>query len=492
MHDLPHNLEAEQSVIAGAMMRAESIVSLPLTSDAFYFARHAQIWQAIEAAARRTGVVNVVTVSDALRQAGHLDDIGGLEYLLALPDWLPSFELDAAAAIVQALATRRALIQAGGAIAAAGYDERTDLDAQLAQAQALLTAVTSRATPDRAQPIRETLDPWMDALTAGDRDGLYTVTGLRDLDAMLCGGLWRSDLVVLAARPGVGKSALALTIAHHVSLAGGIVPWFSLEMPRDQVLTRLVAMHTGIDAGRLRMRAVRREDLPLIANAINELRRAPLILDDMPTRTLAQIRAGCLKARAQYGDLALIVVDYLGLIRATERYAGQRVNEVGEISRGLKALAMELATPVLALHQLSRAVEGRTSHVPTLSDLRDSGNVEQDADAVLFIYREELYDKDSDTIGVAEVHIGKQRNGPMGVVPLRFDANTTRFTDLTYRTPDGYAEPPAPTRPPFRLQRQPAPADQVVDPHGLLSQSETDTTLSAFGGVPLSEDDRWD
>ncbi|MFN5929720.1 MAG: replicative DNA helicase, partial [Roseiflexaceae bacterium] len=260
-------------------------------------------------------------------------------------------------------------------------------------------------------------------------------TGYRDFD-QITGGLQRSDLIILAARPGTGKTSFAMSLAYNVAMYfQHTVAVFSLEMGREQLVQRLIAMETQIDTHRLRLGQVPDSQLKLVFEAMGRLSSAPIYIEDTPGISVMELRSKARRLKTQYG-CDLIVIDYLQLMSG--RGKENRVQEVSEISRGLKALARELNVPVIALSQLSRAVEGRQSHVPMLSDLRESGSIEQDADIVMFIYRDELYNKESDKKGIAEIHIAKHRNGPVGVVNMRFDPATTRFADLTYRSPEGY------------------------------------------------------
>jgi replicative DNA helicase len=261
-------------------------------------------------------------------------------------------------------------------------------------------------------------------------------TGYTDLDE-LTGGLQPSDLIILAARPSVGKTSLALSLAYNVAFqSNSTVGVFSLEMSRDQLVQRMLSMHTGIDMQRLRTGNLRGDELNLALEGMGVLSEIPIYIEDTPGLSINEVRSKARRLHAEAG-VDLLMIDYLQLMSG--KRSDNRVQEVSEISRGLKALARELNVPVIALSQLSRAVEGRQSHVPMLSDLRESGSIEQDADIVMFIYREELYDKETEKKGIAEIHMAKHRNGPLGVIPLRFEARTTRFQNLErYRAPEGY------------------------------------------------------
>jgi len=268
-------------------------------------------------------------------------------------------------------------------------------------------------------------------------DVIGVPTGYADLDA-LTGGLQPSDLIIIGARPSQGKTALSLSLAYNVSrLAGLGVGIFSLEMSRDQLVQRVLSMHTGIDLQRLRLGNLRGEELNVAFEGMGALSELPIFIDDMPGLSIGELRAKARRMCAEQ-EIALLMIDYLQLM-AGGRKAENRVQEVSEISRGLKQLARELNIPIIALSQLSRNVDQRPSHIPLLSDLRESGSLEQDSDIVMGIYREETYDKDTDRKGIAEVHVLKHRNGPLGIIPMRFDARTTQFQSLErYRSPEGY------------------------------------------------------
>ncbi|NTU82214.1 MAG: replicative DNA helicase [Chloroflexales bacterium] len=336
--------------------------------------------------------------------------------------------------IVSRTATLRRLIEAGGTIAGLGYGEQQELTT-LDQAEQTLFGVTQRQRGADFVPLSTVVQQYFDRAQR-DEDERVVPTGLLDLDRRLNGGLRPGQLALLAARPGLGKSGLAMTIAHTLGVqkgrSAGVV---SLEMSRDELLQRLVAVHTGIDTRQVEGR-VRRGD-PVALDALGVLSEAHIAIEDSAMLSVMDVRS---KARrlATVRPLDLLIVDYLQLLIG-DTNAMNRVDEVSKISRQLKLLARELQCPILALSQLSRAVEQRASKVPQLSDLRDSGALEQDADIVLFIYREEVYDEATDQAGLAELHLAKQRNGPLGVVPVRFDAPTTRFLNLSsYEAPAGY------------------------------------------------------
>ena len=437
MTELPNSLDAERAALGSVFLHRDAIVSIApwLTPDLFYDGRNGLIYQAMLDCYRGKVTPNVRTVSDRLKETGKLESVG-LDYLLSLGTDLPhGLDVDAYARTVERLAVRRGLIIAGGKIAAAGYNE-SDAEKALDEAQAALTKVAMLRACDTAfTPFSTIVEEVYADIASEVLPGLPT--GFRDLDEMT-GGMHRQDLVVLAARPSVGKTSMAGCLACNLAERTGLpVLFFSLEMGRKDVLLRAASGASGINLQALRQRTLRDEERQAVIEALSWANNQPIYVSDDAAQTVMQIRNKVLRFRVEHGDLGLVVIDYLQLMDF-EGKVENRVQEVSKISRGLKQLAREADVPVLALSQLSRAVEGRASHVPMLSDLRESGAIEQDSDIVMFIYREELYDRETDKRGIAELHIAKHRNGPIGVIPLRFDANTTRFMDLTYRTPDGY------------------------------------------------------
>jgi replicative DNA helicase len=382
------------------------------------------------------------TVADELRRGERLTEIGDLAFLVELSNSVPtSYHVEYYARIVERTAVLRRLIQAGGKIAALGYDEVDDVEQTLDQAEQELFNVSQRRGMQGFSPLAQVIEQYYEYLSDIQERGPEMAglpTHFIDFDR-LTGGLHKSDLLILAARPGVGKSSLAMTMAYNIAMQNrSAVGIFSLEMGRDQLLQRLLATYTGIDSQRLRTGRVSTQELQTVMDAMGQLSAAPIFIDDSPGITINEVRSKARRLQAEHG-LDLLIIDYLQLMSSGSKRNDNRVQEVSEISRSLKGLARELNIPVIALSQLSRAVEGRNSHVPMLSDLRESGSIEQDADMVMFIYREEMYDKDTDKKGIAEIHIAKHRNGPLGVVSLFFDHRTTRFRDLApYQTPPGY------------------------------------------------------
>ncbi|MDQ2996765.1 MAG: replicative DNA helicase [Chloroflexota bacterium] len=439
--ELPQNIEAEKATLGSILLNREAIVAVApwLLAEYFYMDRHAQIYEAMLACYNARIPPDTRTVSEELRRRDRLDSIGGVPYLSDLVDTVPtSYHVEYYARIVERTALLRKLINAGGKIAALGYDEREELENTLDQAEQTLFEVSQRRSNQDFIHIGQVIDSYYEQINylqehRGEVVGVPS--GFRDLDE-LTGGLQQSDLIILAARPSVGKTSFALSLGYNVATRHQRnVGIFSLEMSRDQLVQRLLAMDTRIDSHRLRTGHLNEADLQNVMESMGRLAAVPIYIEDTPGLSIMEVRSKARRLQSQSG-VDLIIIDYLQLMAG--KRSDNRVQEVSEISRGLKALARELNVPVIALSQLSRAVEGRATHIPMLSDLRESGSIEQDADIVMFIYRDELYNKETDNKGIAELHIAKHRNGPIGVISMRFDAATTRFDDLTYRTPEGY------------------------------------------------------
>ena len=441
---LPSNLDAERATLGSVLMDRDAIIAVAawLAPDHFYLEKHRWIFEAMLACYARRVPPDLQTIADDLRRTSRLAEVGDLAFLVELSNSVPTaYHVEYYARIVERTAVLRRLIQAGGKIAALGYDETDDVEQTLDQAEQELFSVSQRKGMQGFMPLAQIIDQYYEYLNDVQERGPEMAglpTHFIDFDR-LTGGLHKSDLLILAARPGVGKSSFAMSIAYNIAmLSGSSVGIFSLEMGRDQLLQRLLATFTGIDSQRLRTGKVSTQELQTIMDAMGQFSSAPIYIDDTPGITVNEVRSKARRLQAESG-LDMVIIDYLQLMSGSGKRNDNRVQEVSEISRALKGLARELNIPVIALSQLSRAVEGRTSHVPMLSDLRESGSIEQDADIVMFIYREEMYDKDTDKKGIAEIHIAKHRNGPLGVVNLFFDQRTTRFRDLApYQSPQGY------------------------------------------------------
>jgi replicative DNA helicase len=445
----PHDVDAEEAVVASLLIDGEAInrVTSLIKPDDFYRERNRWCYDACIALYERGDAINQVTVTHELSVRERLDDIGGPAYLSHLIATVPtSVHAEHYARIVNRTATLRRLIQAAGDIANIGYSGTPDVEAALAQAEdAIYRIRTGHAVRDFVT-IREVLDRYLEdtAATGGPLErGLAPVpSGFADLDRLL-GNLQRGDLLILAARPALGKSTLALNIARNAAVHGAKVAVFSLEMSRDQVALRLLSSEASVDAFRLRSGLYNpATDGSRIMNAIGALSDLAIYIDDSPLQTVMEMRG---KARRLFTDrgIDLVIVDYLQLIRGTGNRNESRVLELGEITRSLKGIARELNVPVLALSQLSRYIERRPDHRPQLADLRESGSIEQDADVVMFIHREDKYQSQEEwdqrhpgepyPENIAELIVAKHRHGPVDEVTLYFDGQLARFEDLNAR-----------------------------------------------------------
>ncbi len=440
-HLPPHNLEAEQSVLGALLIDRDAIIRIATSVKPadFYRTAHRIIYQAVLSLYNRREPTDLVTLVDELSRHERLADAGGESYLTELIAATPtSVHVEYYANIVARTATRRRLIEAGGEIIRIGFNDTEEVEDALDQAEQLLFEVSQRRQTREFRSLGEILEHYFDRLDTlhqhkGDIVGVPT--GFADLDKLL-GGLQKSDLIIAAARPSVGKSALGLGFAFNAAVHHNMtVGLFMLEMSGEQIVQRLLSMETGVDSHRLRMGIIDDSEWNSVVRAFGRLSEAPIFIDDTATVTLMDVRSKARRLAAEHG-LDLLLIDYLQLMSGSKR-TENRVQEISEISRGLKGLARELDIPVVALAQLSRAVESRQSKVPMLSDLRESGSIEQDADIVMFIYREEMYDDDTDRKGIADIIVSKHRNGPVGQVHLRFFERTARFADLElYREPD--------------------------------------------------------
>jgi replicative DNA helicase len=437
----PHNLEAEQSLLGSLLIDRDAIIKVAsqVKADDFYSPSNGAIYQAIIDLYNRREPTDFITLTDELGRREKLEQVGGIAYLTSLVNTVPtSVHVEYYGRIVERTATLRRLIDAGATIVGIGYQDGVDTEDALDAAERAIFDVSQRRTTKDFQSIADVLDRFFDQIDHMQQNRGEVVgvaTGFSDLD-QLTGGLQKSDLVIVAARPSVGKSAYALGMAYGAAVTHGkSVGIFSLEMSAEQLVQRLLAMETGVDSHRLRLGQIDDHEWDRISRAFGRLAEAKIFLDDTSGINVMEVRSKARRLQAEEG-VDLIIVDYLQLMHA--RRSENRVQEISEISRGLKGLARELNVPVVALSQLSRAVETRADHRPMLSDLRESGSIEQDADIVMFIYRDEVYDPNSEKKGIAEIIVAKHRNGPVGTVNLRFFEKTARFADLEL-----YREPPA-------------------------------------------------
>ena len=433
----PQNIEAEQSVLGAMLLSREAIDKAGeiLSEGDFYRPDNRIIFSAIMDLHSRNEAVDLVTVTEELRKMGKLDAIGGTTAITALSNAVPTAaNVVYHAKIVEEKALRRQLINAATEVVASGYEEEADIAQTIDQAEQKILAVANRKHAGGVVKIKDIVKSAMARIEElYDSKDAYTglPTGFTDFDKMTS-GLQPSDLIIVAARPSMGKSSLVLNIAEHVALKGGkSVAFFSLEMSKEQLVQRLLCSEAGIDASRLRIGQLQESEWPNLVSAADKLSSAKIMMDDTPGMTALEMRSKARRWKNENG-LDLIIVDYLQLMQgSSKRASDNRQQEMSDISRSLKGLARELNVPVIALSQLSRSVEQRTSKRPMLSDLRESGALEQDADIVCFIYRDDYYNPDTEQKNVAELIVAKHRNGPVGTVQLFFRKDITRFYDLS-------------------------------------------------------------
>lgn len=429
----PHNLEAEESLL-GAMLLSRDAIAVALercSATDFYKPSHAHIFQAITSLYSSGDPADAVTVADELRRAGTLEEVGGPASLVALQANTPAISSAGRyAEIVEEHALLRRLIGVAGEIADLGYSLPEDVIGAVDRAEAMVFEVAQRRTADSIASLEELLSKSLDRLEElYDRGEAITgvPTGYTDLDELMS-GLQPSNLIVVGARPSMGKTAFALGMAANAAVAGTPVLFFSLEMSHLEIAQRVLCAEARVDASRMRNGRLHEDDWGKISHAIGRLGSAPLHIDDNPNVTVMDIRAKARRMKSREG-LGLVVVDYLQLMTGRGSAENRQV-EISEISRGLKLLARELGIPVIALSQLSRTLESRADKRPMLADLRESGAIEQDSDVVMFVYRDEVYNAESSDRGTAEILIAKHRNGPTGVVQLAFVANYARFANM--------------------------------------------------------------
>lgn len=433
----PQNLDAETSLLGAILIDSDAIVKVAdsITPQDFYDDKNGIIYDAIKKLYEKHSPIDVLTVTDQLRSTGQLDAIGGPAYLTELTNFVPTAaHVEQYASLVSQKALRRRLIKASQDITALGYDEAKSLAELIEEAESKLFDVSQKHIKQDIVSLETILGESFERLDElhKDKGKIRGVpTGFKDLDSILA-GLQRSDLIILAARPSMGKTALALNLAHNVATkAGEAVLLFSLEMSKEQLVDRMLAMESGVDAWALRTGNLSDQDFERIGEAMGTLSEAQIYIDDTPSITVSDLRTKARREMHQH-PLGLIIVDYLQLMSGGSKFGGDgnRVQEISEISRGLKGIARELNVPLIALSQLSRSVESRSPQIPQLSDLRESGSIEQDADVVAFIYREDYYNKESERQNITDILIKKHRNGPTGGVELYFEKEKQRFRSL--------------------------------------------------------------
>jgi replicative DNA helicase len=435
---LPHNLEAERSVLGAILLHndAFNLASEVIDANDFFRDAHRRIFDTMVKLAERGNAIDLVTLKDELGRAGHIDEVGGPAYIAALVDGVPrSTNVEHYARIIKEKATLRSLIFSANKILSNAYQAEEEADVILDQAEHAIFAIADSKVRDGFVSLRDLAQTSLDTIEKlHARKELVTgvPTGFTDLDEMTS-GLQPSDLVIVAARPSMGKTSLVMNMAQHVGTKTDMtVGVFSLEMSKEQLFLRMLTSEARIDAHRLRGGFLGERDWGRLAQAIGTLSEAKIFIDDTPSIGVLEMRAKCRRLASEHG-LHMVIIDYVQLMQGRGRFEN-RTLELASISRSLKGLAKELRVPIVLLSQLSRATESRADHRPQLSDLRESGALEQDADVVMFIYREDQYaDKNAppaENAGVAEIIVGKQRNGPTGVVKLAFLREFTRFENL--------------------------------------------------------------
>ena len=432
----PQNLDAEMSLLGAVLIDEETLadISEHVTPKDFYDKKHGTIFSAMMRLYEKHKPVDLLTLTEELKQKKEIDIVGGSTYLTELTNYVPtSAHAEAYAELVAQKAVRRRLIKASAEISELGYNEETSTQELLEKAETELFSVSDQSLKQDLVSIESILTDSFDRMeelhrNKGQLRGIRT--GYRDLDNMTA-GLQRSDLIILAARPSMGKTTLVTNLAYNVAtIAKQPVLFFSLEMSKEQLVDRMLADASGVDAWNIRTGNLSDDDFSKLSDAMGEMAEAPIYIDDTPGLSVLEMRTKARRATHEQ-PLGLVIVDYLQLMQASGGSRdGNRVQEVSEISRGLKLIARELNVPVIALSQLSRSVESRPDKKPLLSDLRESGSIEQDADIVMFIYREAYYNPETDRQNITDLIISKHRNGPTGSIELYFHPERLRFMSL--------------------------------------------------------------
>ena len=437
----PHDIEAEQAVLGSMLTDKDAVIAAmeTLKPESFYREDDKAIYEAMQNLYSRAEPIDLITLKNELGSMSKLEQVGGLEYLANLPEKAPtSANVQKYISIVEEKSMLRSLIKTANELVDLGYSQTEDVEDIMDHAEKKIFDIMQNKNQKGYTPIKDVL---VESFTKLEE--LYNrkqpitgvPTGFTDLDYKLA-GLHGSELILLAARPAMGKTAFVLNLAANAALRGGAgVAIFSLEMSKDQLVNRMLCSEAMVDSNKMRTGKLEEDDWAKLASAIGPLSEANIFIDDTPGITVMEIRTKCRKLKLEK-DIGLVIIDYLQLITGNSKKGGSREQEISEISRSLKILAKELNVPVIALSQLSRAVEQRPDHRPMLSDLRESGAIEQDADIVMFLYRDDVYNKESEKKDIAEVIIAKQRGGSTGTVDLLWMGSYTKFVNLETRYDD--------------------------------------------------------
>ena len=436
----PFSPEAEEAVLGAILSNPGAWFGIAsfLQQDDFFLLRHRWIWEAMQRISERNENLDFLTVGEELAQLGHLEETGGTAWLIRLINNTPtSVHAEVYGRIVQRAALRRRLLAAAESIRGVALDEQQTIESVIEQSEALVFEATENRTRRDLLPISVAISDYYERIEYLIRHSdtpLGLPTGFRAVEQLL-GGMQRSDLLVFAGRPGMGKTSFMLSVVLNVARLGSRVALFTMEMSVEQIVQRLVSMETGINMQQLRLGQVSPQEQGRLLEAMGRLSDLQIYIDDTPALNPLELRAKCRRMHLEHG-IDLILVDYMQLMNAGGAYENNRVQEISYISRSLKELARELNVPLLSAAQLSRAVEQRQDKRPQLRDLRESGSIEQDADIVMFLYRDEVYNEATDIPGQADIIVAKHRNGPTGTISLFFDKTITRFRDVNTQRVD--------------------------------------------------------
>ena len=436
----PYTQEAEEAVIGSVLINPNAFLTVAvfLKADDFYIRRNAIVWEAMQRLHERREPIDNVTLAEELENMSLLHEIGGAAYLTQLINATPtSVHAEVYGRLVERAAIRRRMLRTADEIRALALDENQPIESVVAEAETRLFDVTDRQLKREFVSMPDAINEYFDRieyLMQNQNISLGVPTGFRDLDSIL-GGFQKSDLLIFAGRPGMGKTSFLLSAAVNAARLGGRVGIFTMEMGRDQLVQRIISMETGISSQDLRLGRLGQKEYGRFVEAAGRVSRFPIFIDDTPALNPIQMRTKVRRLSHEHG-LDLIIVDYMQLMNAGGQYQNNRVQEISFISRALKELARELNVPLLSAAQLSRAVEQRQDKRPVLSDLRESGSIEQDSDIVMFLYRDSVYNEATEFPNQADIIIAKHRNGPTGTVSLYFDPTVTRFMDAVTRKVD--------------------------------------------------------